>query len=242
MAQGARLLLVDDDPEIREIVVRYLEGEGMEVAAVGSAAALRAELRAGGAEIVLLDLVLPDGDGLALMRELKADTAPGVILLTAKGEVIDRVLGLEMGADDYVAKPFHLRELLARIKSLQRRLRGTREEEATPLTNGIAFLGFHLDRGRRELRAPDGRPIELTSGEFELLTAFVQAPGRVLSREQLLELTRGRSWEPYDRAIDVQVGRLRRKIEPDPARPSLIKTVRGAGYVFTARIEAGPGG
>lgn len=234
-ARGAAVLVVDDDAEIRSLVADYLAGEGFRAAAVGTAAAMRAHMAREPAEVVLLDVVLPDGDGLGLLRELKERHGAAVILLTVKGEVVDRVVGLEMGADDYVAKPFHLRELAARVRSVLRRA-GTAEVR-TEQAASYVFGDWRLDWEARELRDPQGRLVPLTSGELDLLHAFLQAPNRVMTRDQLLESTRGRRHEPFDRAIDVQVGRLRRKIETDPSQPALIKTVRGAGYIFATRVE-----
>jgi two-component system, OmpR family, response regulator len=237
--QGAPVLVVDDDPGIRSLVVDYLGGEGFRVAAVGTAAEMRERMAREPAGVVLLDVLLPDGDGLSLLRELKERHGAAVILLTVKGEVVDRVVGLEMGADDYVAKPFHLRELAARVRSVLRRAGAAEPPPGDAATGGsFVFADWRLDCEARELRDPGGRLVPLTSGEYELLHAFLRAPNRVMSRDQLLESTRGRRHEPYDRAIDVQVGRLRRKIETDPSQPSLIKTVRGAGYILAARVEA----
>lgn len=237
-AQTALVLVVDDDPEIRAVVADYLSGDGFRVATAASAAEARRSMERESADVVLLDLVLPDGDGLALLRELKAKHAPGVIMLTVKSEVVDRVVGLEMGADDYIAKPFHLRELSARVRSVVRRMNSEAPQHEASTLKEIKFGGWCLDLARRELRDAHGEPVDLTSGEFDLLAAFVRAPHRVLTRDELLEISRGRRFEAYDRAIDVQVGRLRRKIESDPSRPSLIKTVRGVGYVFTVNVEA----
>jgi two-component system, OmpR family, response regulator len=239
MAEPRSVLLVDDDPQIRELVTTYLTGEGFNAAAVPDGEAMWATLARQPADVVVLDIMLPGEDGLTLMHRLRREQDVGIVMLTAKDEPVDRVIGLEMGADDYLGKPFLLRELAARIKSVLRR----RQQSAAPREPGPAerdeavFAGWRLDRRQRELFAPDGRRVNLTSGEFNLLEALVRSPNRVLTRDQLFDLTRDRDYSAYDRAIDVQVGRLRRKIEPDPAQPTLIKTVRGAGYMFTPTVE-----
>ncbi|HET6518874.1 MAG TPA: response regulator [Geminicoccaceae bacterium] len=236
---SSSVLLVDDDPQIRELVTTYLTGEGFAVTAVGDGEAMRAALARRAPDVVVLDIMLPGEDGLSLMHHLRREHDVGIIMLTAKDEPVDRVIGLEMGADDYLGKPFLLRELSARIKSvLRRRQKATQRAQQEPERGEAVFAGgWRLDRRQRELYAPDGQRVELTSGEFTLLEALVRAPNRVLSRDQLFDMTRDRDYSAYDRAIDVQIGRLRRKIEPDPARPMLIKTVRGAGYMFTSEVE-----
>jgi len=191
-------------------------------------------------DLVVLDLMLPGEDGLQLCRNLRAESDLPVIMLTAMGEETDRIVGLEMGADDYLAKPFNPRELLARIKAVLRRTGSGGGQQAGDEGAHIAvFDGWRLNLDRRELTAPDGVLVPLTGGEYELLAAFVGRPQRVLSRDQLLDLARGRDAQPLDRAIDVQVSRLRRKIEADPAEPTLIRTVRGGGYMFTPKVEHG---
>ena len=177
-----------------------------------------------------------------LAREIRAQlgsSSIGIIMLTGRSDMVDMVVGLEVGADDYIAKPFHLREVLARIKSVLRRLRPVAPPSEARAVEGevVRFDGWQLDLGRRQLTAPDGSEIPLTTGEFDLLVTFARHPGRVLNRDQLMDLTRGRQWEAIDRSIDAQVARLRRKIEPDPKNPVLVKSVRGIGYVFTARIQ-----
>ena len=198
-------------------------------------------------DLVLLDLMMPGEDGLALARSIRRCSEIPIIMLTGKSDLIDRVVGLETGADDYITKPFELREVLARIRTVMRRA-GPR---AAPAVSGpgpaagitireiLLFEGWRLDLPRRELRRPGGELVPLTAGEFDLLRAFADNPNRVLNREQLIDLVKGREWAAYDRGIDTQVMRLRKKIEPDPSRPSLIKTVRGAGYVFAAAVTAG---
>lgn len=234
------ILIVDDDPGIRQMLTRYLEGEGFRVSAVDSGAAMRARLAAEPVDLVLLDLVLPNDDGLLLARELRSRSDIGIIMITGRGDVVDRVVGLEVGADDYIAKPFHLREVLARIKTVMRRLQRPDVSAEEPGSDAsLRFEGWRLDPERRQLISSAGAEVRLTGAEFDLLMVFVRSAGRVLDRDRLMDLTRGRDWEAYDRTIDAQVARLRRKIEANPRRPELIKSVRGVGYVFAGRVERG---
>jgi two-component system phosphate regulon response regulator OmpR len=246
MADQPHILIVDDDPKIRSMLRRYLTGEGFRVSEAPDGAAMRAVLEGGGVELVLLDLVMPGEDGLSLARHIRQRAATPIIMLTGKGDLIDRVAGLEAGADDYIAKPFHLREVLARIRSVMRRAPGAGPAApAEPARReggadeALAFLGWRFDPVRRELRNPEGAVVPLTSGEFDLLHAFLRNPNRVLSRDQLMDQVKGREWAAFDRTIDTQVVRLRKKIERDPRNPELIKTVRGAGYVFAAAVGGG---
>ena len=194
-------------------------------------------LAQGHVDLVILDLMLPGEDGLTLARSLRSESGIGIIILTGRGETVDRIIGLEMGADDYLSKPFHLRELLARVKSVLRRVQ-SRISEAPAGTRTLArFAGWSLDLAGRELTSPGGEEVRLTTGEFDLLAAFVNNANQVLSRDRLLDLARNREAGPFDRTIDVQVGRLRRKLEDDPQNPSMIKTVRGSGYIFTPTVE-----
>lgn len=238
------ILVVDDDAQIRTMLRRYLSGEGYRVSEVDNATAALAELAGGEVAMVLLDLMLGGEDGLALARSIRAKSEVPIIMLTGKDDVIDRVVGLEAGADDYIAKPFHLREVLARIRALLRRApteSGKMPVAAADEGSGdeeIRFAGHVLNLPGRALRGPDGTDIPLTTGEFELLRVFLRSAGRVLDRDQLLNQMKGRDFEAFDRLIDTQVMRLRRKIEADPGQPQLIKTVRGAGYVFAGRIES----
>lgn len=225
---------------------RYLTGEGFKVAEAADGAELRTALERETFDLVLLDLVLPGEDGLSLARHIRQRSETPVIMLTGKGDLIDRVAGLEAGADDYIAKPFHLREVLARIRTVLRRVASP--NKAAPATSApppaadakpgeiLSFEGWRLDLPKRELHRSTGGPVSLTTGEFELLCVFVLHANRVLNREQLLDLVKGQGWAAFDRSIDTQVGRLRKKIEADPGNPSLIKTVRGAGYVFVATV------
>ena len=232
------LLIVDDDAEIRALIERYFSAQGFRVSAADNGAAMRTALAAEAVDIVLLDLGLPGEDGLELTRHLRAHWHGAIIIVTGRGESVDRVVGLELGADDYVTKPFDLRELLARVRSVLRRMTAAGPDSGKITEpNALQFAGFMLDAQTRRLRGPDGVDIPLTTGEFELLQVFVGAAGRVLSRDQLIGQLHGRDAGPFDRSIDVQVGRLRRKIERDAAQPELIKSVRGAGYLFTPRVQ-----
>jgi two-component system OmpR family response regulator len=232
------ILVVDDHPDIREMVQSYLEEEGFKVSTANDGDAMRRIMAQGGVDLVLLDLILPGEDGLTLARKLRLDSNVGIIILTGRGETVDRIIGLEMGADDYLPKPFHLRELLARVKSVLRRA-SAREQLSPDRPSSARFNGWLLDLTARELTSPRGETVRLTTGEFDLLAAFVSNANQVLSRDRLLDLARNREAGPFDRTIDVQVGRLRRKLDDDPHQPSLIKTVRGSGYIFTAQIETG---
>jgi two-component system phosphate regulon response regulator OmpR len=233
------ILVVDDEERIRSMLARYFEGEGFRVSLAQDGASMRERMVADPADVVFLDVVLPGEDGLVLARELRAASDVGIIMLTGRGDVVDRVVGIEVGADDYIAKPFHLREVLARTKSVLRRLKpAARAEGPEPSDEPTArFDGWKLDFGRRRLSAPDGKDVPLTTGEFNLMTVFVRHAGRVLDRDQIMDLTRGREWDAYDRSIDAQVARLRKKIEQDAKSPKLIQSVRGVGYVFTAKVE-----
>ncbi|MYZ47978.1 response regulator [Propylenella binzhouense] len=236
------ILVVDDDPRIRQMLSRYFADEGFRVGTAQGGAAMRAYLDENAVDLVFLDLGLPDEDGFALARDLRTRSRAGVIMITGRGDVVDRIVGLEIGADDYITKPFHLREVLARAKSVLRRVREAAPapqaaEPADPEDERFGFEGWTLDLMRRELVSPGGEDVPLTTGEFALLCAFVRNAGRVLDRDRLMDLTRGREWHAYDRAIDTQIARLRKKIESDPQSPALIKSVRGVGYVFAAKVQ-----
>ena len=240
MTGSPHILVVDDEPEIAEVLRRYLTGQGYRVSTAGGGAEMRRVMAEGSVDLVLLDLGLPGEDGLALMRSLRKTSSVAVIVVTGRGDPVDRIVGLEVGADDYVTKPFDVRELAARVRSVLRRTLDKPDgPETTTPVEVIRFAGWTLDLGARRLDSPHAKVIDLTTGEFELLAALVRSPGRVLSRDELLEATRNREAGPFDRTIDVQVGRLRRKLETDPQHPELIKSVRGAGYVFTAKVERG---
>ncbi len=237
MSASSHLLVVDDDPAICELIETYLSQEGYRVSTAGEGEAMRRFLEAEPVDLVILDLVMPGEDGFSLTRYLRAHSEVGIIILTGKGETVDRIVGLELGADDYLAKPFDLRELLARVRSVLRRAGTRARQESSGAGNRVCFAGWQLDLASRQLLSPEGREVALTTGEFELLAVFVNHPNRVLSRDQLLTLTRHREAVPFERSIDVQVGRLRHKIEADPEHPVLIKAVRAAGYIFTPLIE-----
>jgi two-component system OmpR family response regulator len=238
MSDNGHILVVDDQQEIRDVVQEYLTGEGFRVSTAHDGAGMRRVLSQVPADLVILDLMLPGEDGLTLARALRSQSGIGIIILTGRGETVDRIIGLEMGADDYLPKPFHLRELLARVKSVLRRVQ-SRTGESGPQTarSRARFAGWSLDLSSRELTSPAGEEVRLTTGEFDLLAAFVSNANQVLSRDRLLDLARNREAGPFDRTIDVQVGRLRRKLEDDPQNPTLIKTVRGSGYIFTPTVD-----
>ena len=225
---ATRVLVVDDDPAIRSMLAEYLGQHGYEVALASSGAAMRAELERAAPAVVLLDIGLPGEDGLTLARYLRERHDLGIIMVTGAGDVVDRVAGLEVGADDYIAKPFDPRELRARLKSVLRRIEVKRFTPTMRVSIGRCFL----DLKSRTLCDAKGREIPISSMEFDLLKALVEHPNQVLSRDQLLTMTRNREWEPFDRSIDIRITRLRRKLEEDPAHPRAIRTVRGAGYMY----------
>jgi two-component system phosphate regulon response regulator OmpR len=227
-----RILVVDDDQRLRDLLVRYLGNGGFEVKAVADAPAMDKQLARERYDLVVLDLMLPGEDGLAVCRRLRAQPqAPAILMLTAKGEEVDRIVGLEMGADDYLPKPFNPRELLARINAVLRRRIQTGPPGAPSEGGTHVFGAFTLNLATRALEKA-GRPVALTTGEFSVLKVLVQNPRVPLSRDKLMELARGREYEVFDRSIDVQISRLRKIIEEDPARPRHIQTVWGFGYVF----------
>lgn len=230
------LLVVDDDREIRDLLKRYLSKHGYRVTVAKNGEELSKALRDWKIDLIILDLMLPGEGGLALCRDLRTTSMVPVIMLTALGDETDRIIGLEMGADDYLPKPFNPRELLARVRANLRRAHCAPAARSTARDNAVTFASWTLDLARRRLEAKDGTIVHLSGSEYALLVAFIEHPQQVLSRDQLLDLSRGREAAPFDRSIDVQVGRLRRKIEKDPANPEFIKTVRGAGYVFAATI------
>ncbi len=230
------ILVVDDDPEIRRLLGKYLDGQGFRVSLAGSRAECEARLADSRVDLLVLDVMLPDGSGLDLCRTLR-DRMPqlSVILLTALKEDVDRILGLEFGADDYLGKPFNPRELAARIRAVLRR---GRSEPQPTADRRYAFAGYVADIETRTVAAPDGRLVDLTGGEFELLLVLLQRPGRILSREALLDLTQGRSADPFDRSIDILVSRLRRKLGDDSAF-NILKTIRNKGYQLSVPVERG---
>lgn len=236
MSASEHILVVDDHAEIREMLQTYLTQQGYRVSVAADGTNLRRTIDQESVDLVILDLMLPGEDGLSLTRYLREHFDVAIIILTGRGEIVDRIVGLELGADDYIAKPFDLRELLARTKSVLRRAKKSASAVEEPQQK-VLFAGWALELDTRQLYSPQGSEVPLTTGEFELLVGFVNHPNRVLSRDELLDLTRNRKATPFDRSIDVQVGRLRRKIETNPDRPSIIKTVRGAGYVFATKVE-----
>ncbi|SHI81263.1 two-component system, OmpR family, response regulator [Roseomonas rosea] len=236
MEPAPHILVVDDDREIRELLARFLEKQGFRVTTAREAREARRAWPLGRYHIVVLDLMMPGESGLDFARWLRGQSDVPIVMLTAMGEETDRIVGLELGADDYVAKPFNPRELLARIRAVMRRAHGEGARR-DPLPSAIRFGGWTLEPQRRRLLNPDGAEVSLTGGEYELLTVLVERPNRVLTRDMLMDLLRGRQAGPFDRAIDVAVSRLRRKLEDDGRNPSLIKTVRGGGYVLAADVE-----
>ena len=236
-APHPHVLVVEDDPQIAQLLARYLGGNGLRVSTAASGAQVRAFAERASVALVLLDLGLPDEDGLQLLRLLQGQWQVPVIVVSGRGEAVERVVGLELGADDYVGKPFDLRELLARIRSVLRRS-GERVSAAPPAPAAcLQFDGLSLDPGARRLIDRDGRDVDLTHGEFELLQTLLRRPQQVLSRDELMNALHGRDAGPFDRAIDVQIGRLRRKIEADPARPRLIQSIRGVGYRLASTVR-----
>ena len=230
-ARATHVLVVDDDASLRELLADYLQREGFRVSAVGDGEALFEWLARASADLVILDLMLPGTDGLTVARRLRQRTEVPIIMLSARGEEIDRIIGLEVGADDYLAKPFNPRELLARIRAVLRRpAQGAARQPAA--AERIEFGPYRLDPAARRLHRGD-QPVSLTGGEFDLLRIFAEHPNRVLDRDRLLDLLKGYERSPFDRSIDVQVARLRSKIEPDKKAPRYIRTVWGRGYLFT---------
>jgi DNA-binding response OmpR family regulator len=237
-SENVNILVVDDEAEVRTLLRKCFEREGFQVAEAKDGAEMRAAIDARPISLITLDLTLGGEDGLELAREVRAKCNIPIIMISGKGDTIDRVVGLELGADDYITKPFQLREVLARARAVLRRYAGGGEAAAAPSSSAherYAFEDMLLDLTGRELtRGADGKPQELTTAEFNLLEIFVKRPHRVLSRDNIMDLLKGHEWSPLDRSIDALVGRLRKKIEPDPDHPRLIKTVRGVGYAFTA--------
>ncbi len=236
MQRTPHILIVDDDTEIRDLVAHFLKKHEIRVDTAAGGRVMWKLMEGARFDLVVLDLMLPGEDGLSLCRRLRVETTVPVIMLTALGEETDRIIGLEMGADDYLAKPFNPRELLARIRAVLRRTGAAARPIDEAHGQTLVFDGWKLDLAKRELRAPDGALVALTAGEFDLLVAFAERPKRVLDRDQILDLTKGRAAAAFDRSIDVQLSRLRRKIEADHKNPSLIKTVRGGGYIFTSDV------
>jgi two-component system OmpR family response regulator len=239
MDHSKHIVVVDDCAPLRETIALHLRGEGYRVSLATDGETMRETIARDPADIVIVDLMLPGEDGFALTRFLREHHGCGIIMLTASEDAMNRIVGLEIGADDYVSKPHISRELLARIRSLLRRLGGGAKRPSLPNSERdvVKFACWRLDLGSRHLTDTDGRDIELTTGEFNLLREFIAAAGRILSREHLLQAVHKRSWDYFDRSIDVLVTRLRRKLEPADGSRTIIKTVRGAGYVFTATVS-----
>lgn len=233
------VLALDDDPSIRDLLATYLAQNEMRVTAVADGSSLIETLSREAIDLVVLDLRLPGEDGMQIMHRIRQRSSIPILVLTGVAEEADRVMGLELGADDYLTKPFSPRELLARIRALLRRAKAQASvAQRVAEIRAWRFGDWELNVGLRKLRAAEGRLVDLTNGEFSLLAAMLSAPKRILTRDQLLELSRLHNAEVYDRTIDVQILRLRRKIEPDPAHPTYIRTERGAGYVFDAEVQA----
>jgi DNA-binding response OmpR family regulator len=236
-AETAHIVVTDDEKDVRETVQEYLNLQGLKASAADSGAALRRIMAEQPVDLVLLDVRMPGEDGLTIARHLRATSTTGIIMLTAAGEVVDRVVGLEMGADDYIPKPVDLRELLARVKAVLRRLRLSHAAETEEDKEGsiVAFGANRLNLDSQKLFNADGEEVAITSMEFDLLKVFSEHPNRVLTRDHLLNLSHQRGWEHFDRSIDIRVSRLRKKIEADPTKPQVIKTVHGKGYMFAPR-------
>lgn len=231
-----RILLVEDDAEISRMLVEVLSESGFTARAVKSASEMDGGLVPATTDLVVLDIMLPGEDGLSICRRLRAASPIPIIMLTARGADVDRIVGLEIGADDYVTKPFNSRELVARIRALLRRAQGGRDGSRAR-ARSLVFCGWRIDLATRQLRNPDDVQVAMTTVEFDVLAVFCQNPGRILSRDQLIELTHGRLAGPLERSIDVHVSRIRQKIEADPRDPTLIKTVRLGGYMFTPLVS-----
>ena len=241
MTSAPHIAVLDDEVDITLLLANYLQGHGYRVTQIHDGAALRSLMAADPADLVLLDLGLPCEDGFSIARHMRENWRCGLVIVTGRGDPVDKVVGLEVGADDYVTKPFDLRELAARVKAVLRRLTPDASAAAAAPTppERLRFAGWRLDTAARSLSNAQGEAVALTTGEFDLLCAFARHPGRVLSRDFLLEQTRGREAAPFDRTIDVQVGRLRKKIEANADDPQLIKSVRGAGYILVPPVTHG---
>jgi two-component system, OmpR family, response regulator len=236
----AEILVVDDDPEIRHLLRTALEREGFGVSEANDAASAKSRLDRGGIKLITLDLALGADDGLTLARKIRARSDIPIIMLTGKGDAIDRIVGLELGADDYVSKPFNLREVVARVRAVLRRHELVERSTAKHLQHErFRFGDWTLDITSRDLSHASGTKCDLTTGEFNLLELFVRRPQRVLTRDEIMDLLKGHEWSPVDRSIDALIVRLRKRIEPDTARPAHIKTVRGVGYVFATDVHRG---
>ncbi|MEP7456483.1 response regulator [Phyllobacterium sp. SB3] len=237
MQSMPHIAVVDDHRDIRDLVGKYLAQHGYRISVAGSGNALRRILEHGAPDLIILDIMMPGEDGLSVCRQLRTTSQVPVIFLTAMADDTDRIIGLELGADDYLTKPFNPRELLARVRAVLRRVSSLPPQRGELTAKTIRFGSWQLDMGRRELQGADRVGVALSTAEFRLLKAFLAHPGLVLSRDQLLDLTVGRAADPFDRSIDNQVSRLRKKIEPDPKNPSMIKTHWGGGYSLSSEVE-----
>ena len=237
MTESPHILVVEDDGEISRLVARYLRDNDCRVSLACDGREMGRIMEANRIDLIVLDIMLPGEDGLSLCRRLRSDSSVPVIMLSAKGEEVDRIVGLEMGADDYLAKPFNPRELLACVRAVLRRSAQAALAPSGKRARVLVFQGWRLDCALRKLTNPKGSAVAVTSGEFDLLQVLCERPGRILSRDQLLELTQGRSAGAFERSIDVLIRRLRRKIEGNPQYPEIIKTVRSGGYLFTPDVE-----
>lgn len=243
MSEQLKILIVDDDPDICELLQDYLQKQDFVVITRGNGADIVAVLEQEKVDLLVLDVMLPGEDGLSLCQKIRKHSAVMIIMLSAMGEDTDKIVGIEMGADDYLAKPFNPRELLARIKGLVRRTQGEvgklREQVGLAKVTNIHFSNWVVDRNKRKLISPESVTIPLTNGEYELLLVLLENANRVLNRDQLLNITHNRDAGPYDRTIDVQIGRIRKKIEVDPKEPKFIETIRGGGYQFSGEVSYG---
>jgi two-component system OmpR family response regulator len=236
MDESRHILVVDDDRELRGLLSRFLTGNGFRVSVAQDAAAMTQTMSAARIDLIILDIMMPGEDGLSVCRRLRANGTIPIIMLTAKGSEFDRVAGLEIGADDYLAKPFSIHELLARVRAVLRRAAMPIPGSPAGARRVFEFAGWRLDVSRRELRSPANALVDLRAAEFDVLLALVEHPQRVLTRDQLLDLARGRSSDAFDRTIDLYISRLRRRLEADPKEPALIKTMRSEGYILTADV------
>ena len=243
MNTPSHILVVDDDPKVRRLLRRCFEMEGYRVSEAEDGRSVTAAISRDPVDLITLDLGLGQEDGLTIARDIRSGSDVPIIMLTGKGDMVDKVVGLEIGADDYIAKPFHVREVLARVRSVMRRTARRAHAPAGPAGSGsgrrFRFAGWTVDFDAFDLRSEDGSAVDLTSGEFRLLEVFVNRPRRILSRDRLMDLLKGHDWTPSDRSIDNQVARLRKKIENDPAKPALIRTVRSIGYSFASEVDPG---
>lgn len=237
MSAMDHLLIVDDDRDIRDLLSEYLQKQGYRVSVAADGRAMRSVMDRAEPDLIVLDLMLPGDDGLVLCREVRAHSDIPIIILTARGDEVDRIVGLEMGADDYLAKPFSPRELLARIKSILRRTRALPSNLKPDQARLLHFAGWTLEVATRNLLSPEGVAIALSGTDYKLLRIFLDHPNRVLNRDQLIDMTQSRDAGPFDRSIDLQVSRLRRRLNDNPKEPAIIKTARGEGYVLAAEVS-----